>query len=194
MNSLVVLKKRNQRAELPAFSNREIYELIYGKKPRQKKNRLWRKTRRFFHQSEQWFGSKTWGIACAVSCILIGLLFLSQLNTAQQTTLPPILLGAVTALYMVAFNRQSPEGGLFNTSGILAIVLAILLPFMVLNLFSSWMGAAYYLPAHLALCGIAARYRSDQSLEPAYIFHKALSYFVFTLTIGWLSYYSFSNW
>lgn len=193
MNSLV-FRKRNHRAEIPAFSNRDIYELIYGKKPRQKKGRLWRKLKQYLYQGEQWLIAEKRGSAFAICCVLIALVLLSQWPVAQQMTFAPLLPGALSLLCMLAYNKMSPDTLLFSVSGVLAIVLAVLLPVFALNMSASIVGAAYYLPAHLAFCGIAARYRSDQNLESVYIFHKAVSYFVFTLTTGWLSYYSLSNW
>lgn len=189
----IVLKKQNHRSELPAFSNREIYELLYKKKPRRKTKGLRRKLSRLLHHDKYQTRINRWTIAGVLSVTLIALLLLSSTRSEVQINWLPLQLAAGFSLYLYAMIKQPSETLFYKVSGIFAIVFAAALPAVVMNLTSSWLAAAAYFPAQLALCGIAALYRSDDTLEPAYIFQKALSYCVITLTTGWLSFYCLTN-
>jgi len=181
-------------SEGPAFSNREIYELIYGEKPtRTKKNKAWRKAKRMFRNDESWTGSVTWNLIGLVSALLTAVALFSLLSGTLQETLVPLQLGAAAFLSLFIYSKISRENLSFSVAGVSAILLAVLLPALVLNSYSSLQTAALYLPAHLAVCGVAAVYRSDENLDVSYIVYKAFSYLVFTLLTGWLSLYALTN-
>ena len=185
-------KKSN---EGPAFSNQEIYELIYGEKPtRTQKNKAWRKTKRMFRSNnETWTGSAGWNFVGALSVffIVVPLFFIWDGTLSQN--LVPLQLGAVAFLSLFILSKINRESSTFRIAGLAAILLAVLIPALVLNLQTSLYTAALFLPAHLAVCGIAAVYRSDENLHVSYIIYKAFSYLVFTLLTGWLSLYALTN-
>lgn len=181
--------------EGPAFSNQEIYELIYGKKPtRTRKNKAWRKTKRLFRSdNETWTGSASWNIVGILSVLFIFLPLFFLWNGSLVLNLVPLQLGAVAFLCLFILSKVNRESLTFRIAGVSAIALAVLIPALVLNLYSSLHTAALFLPAHLAVCGIAAVYRSDENLDVSYIIYKAFSYLVFTLLTGWLSFYALTN-
>ena len=195
--SNTTLKKFHSRnrtsEEIPALSNRDIYNYLHQKKRRGYIRKLWRKTKRLFRSN----GSDSVGcnLAGGLSIFLtfIPFFFLWQSADSVRQFMLPLQLGAATFFYLYILSRSKRETHLFRVSGVLAIPLAALVPVVILNLYSSWHTMVLFLPAHFAICGIAALYRSDVNLSPIYIFKKALSYLVFTLFIGWLSFYALNN-
>jgi len=200
----MVFKKQHQTEDMPALSNQEIYQYIYGKKPRGSARssvtgRLWRKIKRRLRRNEAWTDSDAWNFVGGLSFVLVVIPFLVLIIPGWESTQAlrqhgfPLQLGAAAFFYLYVLSKVSRETKLFGISGVLAILLAALIPVLTLNLYSSWQTAALFLPAHLAICGIAAIYRSDENLEPIYILYKAFSYLVFTLLTGWLSFYALTN-
>jgi len=187
----MIHKKRNNPVEVPAFSNQDGYKYIYGKKP---SSGPWRKVKRLFYRNDTWADSKAWVVAGGLSLFLIVVPFLLALGSTGKLhhNLFALQLGAASFFYLFVLSKSNREGNFFKVSGIFGILLAVLLPILILNLYPLHT-AALFLPAHLSICGIAALYRSDENLEPVYIFYKALSYFVFTLFTGWLCLYALSN-
>jgi len=190
---VLVFKKQHQSDIAPAFSNRDIYELIHGKKPPGSLNKRWLAVKRMFRHSDTWSGSTHWNFAGGISFLLIIVAFVFYGDTGIRPNIFPIQLGAAAFLFLFLLSKRSRETTLFKVSGVLAILAAAIVPVLVLSLYSSWYVATLFLPAQLAICGIAALFRSDENLEQIYIVYKALSYLVATLLTGWLCFYAFTN-
>lgn len=186
-------KKQHQSDIAPAFSNRDIYELIHGKKPPGRINKRWLAAKRIFRPNDTWSGSTPWNLVGGISLLLVLVAFLFYGDAGIRQNIFPIQLGAAAFLFLYLLSKKSRETTLFKASGVLAILAAAVVPVLVLSLYSSWTLAALFLPAQLAICGIAALFRSDENLDPGYIVFKALSYLVATLLTGWLSFYAHTN-
>jgi len=194
--SIIVSKKLQHPDDMPAFSNQDIYQYIYGKKPPGYISKLWIKAKRQLRRNnETWTDSTIWNLAGGLSLLLtvIPLLFIWESAQTFRQNMIPVQLGAASFFYLYLLSKGTRDTQTFRVSGVLAILLAALVPMLVLNMYSSWQTAALFLPAHFAICGIAALYRSDENLDPVYILYKALSYVVFTLFTGWLSLYALTN-
>ena len=191
----MAFKKQHHPDEIPAFSNQDIYRYIHGKEPPGSLSKLWHRAKRQLRRNENWTDNTGWHFAGGLSLLLIVIPFLFLWDGAQslRRDMIPLQLAALAFFYLYILSRSDRDTPTFRVSGILAILLAALAPALLLNSFSPWHTAALFLPAHFAVCGIAALYRSDENLEPAYILYKAFSYFVFTVFTGWLSLYALTN-
>lgn len=183
-------------AEIPAFSNQDIYELIHGGKPPGKVQRKWRKVSKLlFRSNDSWTGSKIWHFVGGLSLFfaLIPFLMVTESTQVLRHNLLPLQLGGAMFLYLFMLSKTDRDTHLLRVSGVLSIFLAVIIPMLALNLNPTWHTTVLYLPAHFAVCWVVALYRSDENLDVSYIIRKALFYLVLTILTGSLSAYALTN-
>ena len=94
--SNMVFKKQHHPDEIPAFSNQDIYEYIYGKKPPGYISKLWIKAKRKLGRNEIWTDSSLWNFVGGLSLFLTVIPFLLIWESAQtfRQAIFPLQLGA----------------------------------------------------------------------------------------------------